>query len=124
LVGREDHDPMATGRTNKYFSLDADLKIINQNILKYYKFGFGAVTDEVCYDIREGLITREDAIKIVERYDGKCSDRYVQEFCDYLDITLYQFWTNVDKWVNRDLFIEITHSDKWTPKFMVGKGSY
>lgn len=52
LKGRPCHDPSLTGKTNPYFSIDADLKVVNQ-MLKYYKFGFGAVTDEVCYDIRE-----------------------------------------------------------------------
>jgi len=119
LAGRDNHDPLATGRTNKYFSLDADLKIINQNILKYYKFGFGAVTDEVMYDIRQGLITREEGIRLVQRYDGKCSDLYVQQWCDYIGITLSEFWTNIDKWVNRKLFWK-DDKGNWSPKFSVG----
>lgn len=33
-------------------------------MLKYYKYGFGFVTDEVCYDIREGRLSGEEAIKL------------------------------------------------------------
>jgi len=33
LKGRSNADPLREGRTNRYFSLDSDLKIINQNIL-------------------------------------------------------------------------------------------
>lgn len=41
-------------------------------MLKYYKFGFGFVIDEVCYDIREGRFIRDDVIWLINEYDGKC----------------------------------------------------
>ena len=37
--------------------------------LKYVKFGYGRCTDHVCKDIRAGLMTREEGIRLVERYD-------------------------------------------------------
>ena len=121
LQGRPDANPMDEGRTNRYFSIDSDLKIVNQNILKYYKFGYGAVTDEVCYDIRQGLITRDEGIRLVGLYDGKCSHKYVQRFCDYLDITLAEFWATVDKFVNTSLFIKARGIWGYIPKFTVGE---
>lgn len=33
-------------------------------MLKYYKYGFGSVTNEVCYDIKEGRLSGEEAIKL------------------------------------------------------------
>ena len=53
LQGRAAHDPDKTGKLNRFSSLDADLKVVNQ-MIKYLKFGFGQTTDEVCYAIREG----------------------------------------------------------------------
>jgi len=103
LSGRPGHDPMATGRTNPYFSIDADLKIVNQNIL-----------------IREGLLTRDEAIRLAQRYDGKCSDKYIQEFCDYLDIPLYSFWKNVHFWTNKALFFWHKGTGGYVPSFTVG----
>ena len=119
LTGRPGHDPSLTGRTNPYFSIDVDLKIVNQ-MLKYYKFGFGATTDEVCYDIREGRITREEAVKTVQKYEGKCSDTYVRSWCNYIGITEEEFWRVTDKWVNRKLFRKDEWGG-WTPKFKVGE---
>lgn len=116
LQGRFGHDPNRTGRLNKYSSVDSDMQIVNQ-MLKYYKFGFGFVTDEVCYSIRDGDITRDQAIELVKLYDGKCARRYILEFCDYIDITEREFWLVTDHWVNKGLFEK--ENGKWKPKFEV-----
>lgn len=121
LSGRPGHDPKLTGRLNPYGSIDSDLQIVNQ-MLKYYKFGFGFVTDEVCYDIRDGRISREDAIELVERYDGRCDERYIREFCKYIDVTLEEFWKVVDRFVNKDLFRKDPTTGEWVPCFTVGYG--
>ena len=42
-------------------------------MIKYYKYGFGRATDYSNSMIREGRISRQEAIKMVNKYDGKCS---------------------------------------------------
>ena len=51
----------------------------------------------MCYDLRDGLITREDAIDLVKKYDGKCSTKYIKKFCNYIEISLDEFWSTVNK---------------------------
>jgi N-acetyl sugar amidotransferase len=119
LVGRENHDPLKTGKINRFSSLDADLKIVNQ-MIKYYKFGFGACSDEVNNAIREGLMTRDQGIYLLERYDGKCSDEYIHKFCEYIDITIQEFWEVFDRYVNKDLFMYDDLLGTWVPQFVVG----
>jgi N-acetyl sugar amidotransferase len=119
LKGRPGHDPNLTGKTNPYFSIDADLKVVNQ-MLKYLKFGFGSTTDEVCYDIREGRITREEGIALVKKYDGRCGDSYILEWCKYIGISVAEFWRVAEKWVNKKLFIR-NEWGRWEPKFKVGE---
>ena len=119
LKGRAGHDPNLTGRLNPYYQLDSDMGIPNQ-MLKYYKFGFGNVTDEVCYDIREGRLSREEGIRLVEQYDGKCDIHYIRELCDYIGITMDEFWQVVDGFVNKELFRKDHTSGKWKPLFKVG----
>lgn len=101
-------------------SLDEDWVGMNQ-MIKYLKFGFGRITDYVNEDIRNGKITRDEAIKLVKKYDGNCSPKYIKSFCDYIEITVDQFWEHVDKSVNKDLFYKDSYG-KWTPKFNVGIG--
>jgi len=119
LLGRPGHDPALTGKLNSYASVDSDMQIVNQ-MLKYYKFGFGSVTDEVCYDIREGRMSREEGIRLVKLYDGKCDESYIREFCRYIDITADEFWQTVDRFVDTGLFRENPMTGKWEPLFEVG----
>ena len=79
------------GTYRRYSQLDSELVQYNQ-MLKHIKFGFGQATDHACYDIREGRITREEAIAIVKEFDGLCAERYIQQLCDYIGITLDEFW--------------------------------
>ena len=92
----ENFDREAIGTYLPYFQLDGDLTQVNQ-LLKYIKFGFGQCMDHVCYDLRDGLLSRDEAIKLVKKYDGKCSDMYIEKFCNYIDISQKEFWSTVEK---------------------------
>lgn len=118
LMGRTTEDLHDLGRYRRYTALDSNLCIPNQ-MIKYLKFGFGFATDEACYDIREGRLTREDAIWYVNEYDGKCGEQYIKEACEYMGITREEFWNTVDKFVNKKLF-EKNEKGEWIPKFKVG----
>jgi len=101
-------------------SLDEDWVTFNQ-MIKYLKFGFGRVTDYVNEDIRNGRMTRDEGIVLNEKYDGTCSEKYIETFCDYIGITMEEFWENVDKSVNTELFVK-EGAGKYKPKFKVGSG--
>jgi len=120
LRGNPHHTPMRTGKLSPYTSVDTTGHSYGQ-MLKYYKFGFGFITDEVCYMIREGRMTRDEAIPLVEMYDGKCDEEYIWDFCRYIGITIPEFYRVRDQWVNKDLF-KRGPDGKWIPKFKVGLG--
>ncbi len=95
--------PENVGGIYPFVALDDDFVCVNQYI-KYLKFGFGKATQEVGSAIRFGLLTRDEGIDLVRKYDGKCAQFYIDQVCDYLGITLAEFWETVDRFVNRDLF--------------------
>lgn len=70
--------------------------------LKWVKFGYGRVTDQVNIYIRSGKITREKALEIVKERDGKLE--FKKEFCEYIDITEEEFDRIRDTFVNKDIF--------------------
>lgn len=127
LVGRADTDSCQTGRLSPFSAVDSDMQIVNQ-MLKYLKYGFGFVTDEVCYAIRDGRMSREQAIELVKRHDGQCGQRYIAEFCRYIDITAQEFWAVASKCVNPTLFQydeslgSVPGVKSFTPLFEVGRG--
>jgi hypothetical protein len=53
--------------------------------------------DHACYDLREGRITREEAIELVKKYDGKCSEVYIEKFCNYIGISQNEFGSITEK---------------------------
>ena len=100
--------------------LDEDFFILNM-MIKWLKFGFGRASDNINEEIRYGRVTREQGIKIVELFDGKCSDEIIDRFCRYIEISLAEFWQVVDKYVNKSLFTK-TGIGQYQPKFKVGIG--
>jgi N-acetyl sugar amidotransferase len=101
-------------------ALDEDWVTLNQ-MIKYLKFGFGRVTEYINEDIRIGRITRDEGIALVKRYDGTCSERYIESFSRYIGITTEEFWQQVQRSVNPALF-ETVKLGKYIPKFTVGMG--
>jgi N-acetyl sugar amidotransferase len=100
--------------------LDEDFFTVNM-MIKWLKFGFGRASDNINEEIRFGRITREDGIKIVEMFDGKCPEKIIEKFCDYLEITKIDFWDVVDKYVNKELFYRVSLG-VYEPRFKVGIG--
>lgn len=100
-------------------ALDEDWTPLNQ-MIKYLKFGFGRITDYANEDIRLGRMTRNEAIKIVERFDGNCSPIFIKSFCDFIEISVDEFWEIVDIGVNKNLFKK-TGKGKYEKLFKVGE---
>ncbi len=98
-------------------SLDEDWVTINQ-LIKYYKFGFGKASDYVNEDIRNKLISRKLGVKIIKKYDSKFSKKILKNFCDYIGISEKFFWYHIKKNLNRNIFK--VYKGKIIPKFNVG----
>ena len=100
--------------------LDEEYTNINM-MIKYFKFGFGRTTDYVNTLIRNNEMTRENAIRLVEKYDGLCSDQIIKSFCKYIQISEKEFWQIVNKFVNKKIFKISSNSKRPHKKFKVGE---
>jgi N-acetyl sugar amidotransferase len=101
-------------------ALDEDFTPINQ-LIKYYKFGFGRTTDYVNEEIRLGRMSREQGISLVTRFDDKCSYDYISVYCDYLEISTDYFWEKVRQSCNTRLF-DVRSDGSINRRFVVGVG--
>ena len=115
-----DDDVSNTGDLYGVTSLDEDWVTLNQ-MIKYYKYGFGRVTDYANEEIRYKRMTRETAITLVEKYDDSCNEKYIESFCEYIEIPVSKFWQQVRQSVNTDLF-SIKSNGSIKRKFEVGVG--
>ena len=57
-------DGLLEGTYTNYENLDEDLESVDY--LKFVKFGFGRATDHACLDVRNGRITRDEAVRLVK----------------------------------------------------------
>ena len=103
--------PEMIGDLFGFSCLDEDYSIVNQ-LLKYIKLGFGRVTDQVCELINSGSITREEGLKLVHDFDGKCDRSFIIRFCNYLEITEEEFWNVAEKFRNKNIWKKNTDG-KW-----------
>lgn len=75
---------------------------------KFLKFGFGRATDLACLHLRRGRITRDDALEIVKRHDGRYPSEYLgktlADILAPLELTVAQFDEVCDKFTNKRIF--------------------
>ena len=72
--------------------------------LKYVKYGFGRATDNACLDIRLGYITREEGVRLVNKYDGRYPSLAVKKYLEYTGFTQEEFDKIVDSYTNKRIF--------------------
>jgi hypothetical protein len=84
------------GTYSKYASLDDQLDGFH-HYLAFIKFGIARATSDAAHEVRDGHITREEAMALVRRFDGEFPRRWFGEFLKYLNITEEHFWNVVDR---------------------------
>ncbi|MEK6628259.1 MAG: N-acetyl sugar amidotransferase [Bdellovibrionota bacterium] len=85
------------GTYSKYASLDDRIDGFHY-YLGYIKFGIGRTTSDSAHEVRDGKITREEAIALVRKFDGEFPKKYFMDFLQYCDINEAQFEAVIDSW--------------------------
>lgn len=109
-----------TGDISNASMLDEEFTNINM-MLKYFKFGFGRASDIVNEKIRQGKMSRDEGMLVVEAYDGVCDDEIIENYSKYVGVSVERFWEIANQWVNTDLF-ETRKAARPLRKFTVGVG--
>lgn len=94
-----DETPEQIGDLWGFTALDEEFYVLNQ-MIKYVKFGFGQVADQVCEAINRGSMTKEEGFELMKLYDGNCDKKYIDHFCRYLGISQKEFWDVVESYRN------------------------
>ena len=83
------------GTYTKYSSLDD--KLDNLHFYTWFiKTGRGRATEDAALEVRNKIITREEAVALVKKYDGEFPKRYFKEILEYLDIGEDEFIKIID----------------------------
>jgi len=111
-------DGRSEGTYTKYSSLDDKL-----DGLHYYtwfiKTGRGRATEDAAIEIRNKIITREEGIALVKKYDGEFPKKYFQDCLEHMKINEEEFHSTIDKF--RSPHIWKKDGKKWILKHAVWK---
>lgn len=112
----EKADVRSTGTYTDFGQLDTPLYELHTYMM-YLKFGFGRCLQDACIDIRGGRLSREEAINIVEQYDGEYPKKSLPIFLDYFEMNQEEFDSILDKHANKELLEK--KNGIWVPKFKI-----
>lgn len=86
-----------------YADIDDDFISIH-HYLKWYKFGFTRLFDNLSLEIREGRISRDRAISVVRERGNQLPVEDIEGFCDFVDISTAHFYEVIERFRNRDIW--------------------
>lgn len=105
------------GSADSFTQIDSKGYMI-QHWTKFIKFGFQRVSDMACRLVREGLLTREQAMEMIKDNDWRCDPLAKKDFCRTLNITEKEFNDTIDKFANKDLLVKDANGN-WRRKDLI-----
>jgi len=82
------------------------------NYLKYLKFGYGRVTDQVSTEIRNQRMTREEGIELIRKYEHKVIPNNLKIFLKFAELTEEEFLKNIEHLRDTSI-LEKKSNSKW-----------
>ena len=108
------------GRSEATYSKYASLDDRTDGFHYYFgllKFGVGRATSDAAHEVREGLIERDEAIALVERYELEFPGRNFDFFLDYTGLSREQFYHLADKFRAEHLWEK--RGDEWALRYPI-----
>lgn len=99
-------------RTGTYDYADIDDDFISlHHWLKWYKFGFTRTFDNLSLEIRNGRLSRDEAIAILRQRGDETPHADIDKFCAWIGMTRDEFFAIAEKFRNRDVWTQ--RDGKW-----------
>lgn len=90
------------GYLTQYEQIDS-VGYLTKKWLMFPKYGHQRVTESASIEVREGRMTRDEAVDVVLSEDWKMDRRMMLDFIRYIDVTEEQFWLVADGIANLDI---------------------
>lgn len=92
-------------KTGIYDFADIDDDFISiHHFLKWYKFGITRAFDNLSLEIRNGRISRSEAIEKIKDLGEQLPENDIEKICKFLDISKKTFFTLCEKFRNHDIW--------------------
>lgn len=99
-------------KTGYYNFADIDDDFISlHHYLKWYKFGFTRTYDNLSLEIRNGRMTRSEAIQILRERGDETPHEDIARFCAFAGISVIRFYEIVERFRNHNIWTK--RNGKW-----------
>jgi len=111
-------------RTGLYTFADIDDDFISiHHWMKWYKFGFTRLFDNLSLEIRNGRLTREQALDVVRRSGDQTPRADIEKFCAFAGLAEERFFAMAERFRNKDLWQR--RNGVWViPDFLISDWSW
>lgn len=114
MINKFHYETMFQQRTfDAYNDIDCHHYSGLHDYIKYIKWGFGKVTDHVCREIRLKRLSRNQGIRLVEKYQNKIPND-TSLFCNFNKIKESSLLRSIEKHRNKKIWKKI--QGKWEKK--------
>jgi N-acetyl sugar amidotransferase len=97
-------------KTGLYEFADIDDDFISiHHFLKWHKFGFTRLYDNLSLEIRNGRITRETAVQAIRDRGDETPRQDIQKFCAFVGISEDRFFEICEKFRNTSVWVKKDH---------------
>lgn len=112
-------------RTGYYDYADIDDDFISlHHWMKWYKFGFTRLFDNLSLEIRNGRITRQEAVRIIREKGSQTPEADIDKFCAFAGISNEQFYGIAETFRNRDIWSRRKDGVWHIPDFLIKEWSW
>ncbi len=106
-------DGRTEGTYTKFQSLDDKMDGIHYYTW-FIKTGRGRATEDAALEIRNKIITREEGISLVKKFDGEFPKKYFKDCIKYMNISEKKFHKTIDKFRPKHIWKKV--KKKWVLK--------
>tara|TARA_B100001093_G_scaffold516342_1_gene594888 strand:+ start:318 stop:1433 length:1116 start_codon:yes stop_codon:yes gene_type:complete len=106
-------------RTGIYDFADIDDNFISiHHYIKWYKFGFPRTFDNLSLEIRNGRLSREEAIEKAKQFGEDMPKEDIDLFCSFVGISTKKFFKTIESFRNQDIW-KFNHHRWEIPNFLI-----
>ena len=102
-----------------FADIDDEFLITIHHLIKWYKFGFTRLWDNLSLEIRNKRITRKQAIDIIVEAGNELPLKEISDFCHYIKITEKRFIEIMESFRNKKIWKQDINNKWYIKNFLV-----
>ena len=102
-----------------FADIDDEFLITIHHWIKWYKFGFTRLWDNLSLEIRNKRITRKQAIDIIFEAGNELPLKEISDFCHYIKITEKKFYETMESFRNKNIWNQDINNKWYLKNFLV-----